>query len=430
MVEPWQNYLLEDEQRHVFRVNRSTMTSEEVFASERSAIFERCWLYLGHTSEVRSGGDFVRRTVAGQPLFFVRGKDDRIRAFFNTCPHRGATICRQDAGNAKMFQCFYHAWTFALDGELTGMPDAAAYGDGFDRAEVGLREVPRCEAYRGFIFVSFDEHAVPLTEYLAGARDVLDVIVDAADGAAEIIGGAHEYGIEANWKLLVENSIDGYHALPVHETYLKYLARIEKRAALETGTDDTSVKAIIGKASDLGNGHAMVEYQAPWGRPIAKWSPLFGMAAKDEIAAIRERLRAKHGEERARRMVDLNRNLLIFPNLIINDIMAVVVRTIWPTSASRLLVRAWQLAPESETAGPRERRLEAFLTFLGPGGFATPDDVEALESCQAGFACSGVRWNDISRGMNREPQTVDELQMRVFWRRWVQMMGRRAAIPA
>ncbi|MBD5604800.1 MAG: Rieske 2Fe-2S domain-containing protein [Candidatus Eremiobacteraeota bacterium] len=424
------SYIHEDEQRHVFRVDRESMTSEEVFAAERDAIFAHCWLYLGHTSEVRATGDFVRREVAGQPLFFARGKDDRIRAFFNTCPHRGATVWRQDSGNAKAFQCFYHAWTFGLDGALTGMPDQAGYSEVFDRDEVGLREVARCEIYRGFIFVCFDENVVSLHDYLAGARDALDLIVDAADGAAEILGGTHEYGINANWKLLVENSIDGYHGLPVHETYFKYLTRIEQRATRENGTDDATPKTIVGRALDLGGGHAMVEYQAPWGRPIAKWSPLFGTPARAEIAAIREHLRAKHGEERAERMVGLNRNLLIFPNLVVNDIMAVVVRAIWPTSASRLLVRAWQLAPESETAGPRERRLEAFLTFLGPGGFATPDDVEALESCQAGFACSGVRWNDISRGMSREPQTVDEFQMRVFWRRWSQMMGGRVAIPA
>jgi p-cumate 2,3-dioxygenase alpha subunit len=425
-----QRYIHEDEQRQIFRVNRAAMTEQSVFEAERAAIFARCWLYLGHTSEVRNPGDFVRRSVDGQPLFFVRGKDGGIRAFFNTCTHRGATVCRQDAGTATSFQCFYHAWTFGLDGALVGIPDVAAYGDGFDKASMGLREVPRCDIYRGFIFVCFDPNVVSLSDYLAGAKEIIDLVVDAADGAAEIVGGAHDYAINANWKLLVENSVDGYHGLPVHETYFKYLTRIEERAAAQHGANDVTVKAVVGGATDLGNGHAVVEYAAPWGRPIAKWSPLFGPEAKGELAAIRERLRARFGEERARRMIDLNRNMLIFPNLVINDIMAVVVRSIWPVSATRMQVRAWQLAPESETAGPRERRLEAFLTFLGPGGFATPDDVEALESCQAGFACSGVAWNDISRGMNRLPQTVDELQMRVFWRRWAHLLGSRSTVPA
>ncbi len=430
MADRVQGYIIDDEQRGIFRVDRATMTSEDVLAAEREAIFATCWLYLGHESEVRSSGDFVRRTIAGQPLFFARGKDGRIRTFFNTCPHRGATICRQDAGNAKVFQCFYHAWSFGFDGALTGLPDEAAYGAGFDRTQMGLREVPHCDSYRGFVFVCFAENVLPLPDYLAGAKDVLDLMVDACDGAAEIIGGAHDYSMNANWKLQVENSVDGYHGLPVHETYFKYLTRIEQRAAEQYGTDDSTVKAVIGDALDLGNGHTVIEYSAPWGRPIAKWSPLFGPAAKADLAAIRERLRAKFGEERARRMVEFNRNMLIFPNLVINDIMAIVVRTIWPVSATKMFVKAWQLAPESETEGPRERRLEAFLTFLGPGGFATPDDIEALESCQAGFAATGVRYNDISRGMHRVPQTVDELQMRVFWRRWAQALGARAAVPA
>ena len=72
----------------------------------------------------------------------------------------------------------------------------------------------------------------------------------------------------------------------------------------------------------------------------------------------------------------------------------------------------------------RAFRLEWSRAFLGPGGLATPDDVEALESCQAGFTAGGVRWNDISRGIHRKARTNDELQMRTFWRQWnAQMTG-------
>src|SRR6266487_5777389 len=78
-------------------------------------------------------------------------------------------------------------------------------------------------------------------------------------------------------------------------------------------------------SSDLG--HAVLEYAAPWGRPVAKWEPLFGEDARDEIARLRADLVDKHGEERAARMADTNRNLLIYPNLVINDIMAITVRT-------------------------------------------------------------------------------------------------------
>ena len=80
---------------------------------------------------------------------------------------------------------------------------------------------------------------------------------------------------------------------------------------------------------------------------------------------------------------------------------------------------AWNLVPREESGQVLARRLDSFLTFLGPGGFATPDDVEALESCQLGFRASEVEWSDLSRGMLlEEPRSDHELQMRGFWRQW------------
>ena len=128
-------------------------------------------------------------------------------------------------------------------------------------------------------------------------------------------------------------------------------------------------------------------------------------------------------------MAELSRNLFIYPNLVINDIMAVVVRTFMPTSPTSMTVDAWELAARSELPSVRARRLDSFLTFLGPGGFATPDDIEALESCQRGFASGGVEWSDISRGMHRAPHTNDEEQMRAFWRRWAEQVAGAGAAP-
>ena len=155
---------------------------------------------------------------------------------------------------------------------------------------------------------------------------------------------------------------------------------------------------------------------------MAKWEPLFGEQARSEIDRLRADLVERYGEERAHKITEVNRNLLIYPNLIINDIMAVTVRTLFPVAPDRVDVTAWELARRDELAPLRQRRLDSFLTFLGPGGFATPDDIEALESCQQGFASGGVEWNDISRGMARPPMANDEEQMREFWRRWQQQM--------
>lgn len=401
----------EDRDAHRFRVHRSTMTSPEIHAMEIEKVFGRCWLYIGHESEIPNPGDFVRRPVGNRQMFMVRSKAGEVNVFHNSCTHRGAMICRQDKGTAKVFSCFYHAWSFNTDGRLVGVPDREAYGDGLDFSALGLRSPARVESYRGFVFLSYDPTIVDLVDYLADAKEYIDLVVDAT-GDAEIIPGTNQYAIDANWKLLAENSVDGYHAVSTHDTYFKYLVAL--------GTDLQG--GVNGTAKSLGNGHAVLEYAAPWGRPVAKWEPLFGEKSRAEIGRLRADLVEKHGEERASRMADTNRNLLIYPNLVINDIMAITVRTFMPVSPGRMEVTAWELAPSEELPQLRQRRLDSFLTFLGPGGFATPDDIEALESCQQGFHSGGPEWNDLSRGMAREPHANDEEQMRAFWRRWNQQI--------
>jgi p-cumate 2,3-dioxygenase subunit alpha len=406
--------VVDDPEHHEFRVHRSAMTSPEIHRQEIARIFDHSWLYVGHESEIPQPGDFVRRPVAGRPVFMVRGvKSGNVNVFHNTCPHRGALVCRQDSGSAKVFQCFYHAWSFDSEGALRGVPDRDAYGPELDFSKHGLRRVARVASYRGFVFASYDPEIVDLETYLAGAKDYIDLVVDSGEGTFEVIKGTNEYSIGANWKLLVENSVDGYHAQSTHDTYFKYLSSM--------GTDLRG--GVSGRAVGLGNGHAVIEYTAPWGRPVAKWEPLFGEQARTEIDRLRTNLVDHYGQERAHAMTEVNRNLLIYPNLIINDIMAVTVRTLFPVAPDCVDVTAWELARRDELASLRQRRLDSFLTFLGPGGFATPDDIEALESCQQGFVSGGLEWNDISRGMARPPMANDEEQMREFWRRWQHHMG-------
>jgi p-cumate 2,3-dioxygenase alpha subunit len=272
--------------------------------------------------------------------------------------------------------------------------------------------------YRGFVFACFDAGAESLYDYLAGAREYLDLVADQSELGMKIVAGQQSYSARANWKLLVENSYDGYHGLPTHQRYFGFLTDI--------GIDfkGNSLGAPVEqKAVDLGNGHAVLEYQSAWGRPIAHWVPPFGEHRKLHFEELRRRFDDRFGPERGRRICETSRNLGIFPNLVINDIMAITVRTFYPVSPDYMEVNAWAIAPMEESAEDSALRLDSFLTFLGPGGFATPDDVEMLESCQRGFANREVAWSDISRGMKREkPSLTDELQMRAFWRRWNQLM--------
>jgi nitrite reductase/ring-hydroxylating ferredoxin subunit len=100
---------MEDRERRIFRVNREVFRSPQLFARERTRLWDRLWLYLGHESEVPRPGDFKQRTLAGRPLIFSRDSAGRVRAFLNACPHRGTILCRETEGNAKTFQCFMDA---------------------------------------------------------------------------------------------------------------------------------------------------------------------------------------------------------------------------------------------------------------------------------------------------------------------------------
>lgn len=415
--------VVDDRARGVFRVHRAAMTSPEILGLERERVFDRCWLYLGHESEVATPGDYRRRTVNGRPLIFVRRADGELAVYYNSCTHRGAPLCRDDAGNAGHFQCFYHAWTFDNAGNLAALPSEDGYPETFDRAELALRRPPRLESYRGFVFVCYDADVESLVDYLAGATEYLDLVADQSEVGMRIVPGANEYSARANWKLLVENSLDGYHGLPVHQTFQEYQRSIGS-VLRRTGITD-------GRAVDLGNGHAVIEAESQIGRPVAKWDTLFGEDARDDIAAIRRRLVERFGEDRTFRIADTIRNLSIFPNLVINDVAAITVRVFEPTAPDFMNITAWALAPGEETPAQLHRRLDSYLTFLGPGGFATPDDIEVLEQCQIGYrSVRDLEYSDISRGMDRaEPRMIDELQMRAFWRAWHARIEGRPVAP-
>ena len=250
-----QDLIVDDRARGVFRVNRRAFTDPEILEQERREVFDRSWLYAGHESEIVKPGDFVTRRVGGRPLILVRDGDGAAHAYLNTCPHRGNIVCRERAGSTRLFRCFYHAWAFDLGGKLAAVPGDDAYTPAFDREALGLKPVPRLEIYRGMMFVSFDPGIEGLVDYLGNAREYLDLILEFRGEQVEIVHGSQAYSMKANWKLLVENSMDGCHAIPTHQ-------RIQG----------------IGLA--LGAGHAVIENRA-------RALPITG-TAKAELDAIRD----------------------------------------------------------------------------------------------------------------------------------------------
>ncbi len=424
-------HVVEDKEKQAFFVNREVFVSPDVLEREQRRIFDRTWIYIGHASEIKNPGDFHTRPINGRPVIFCRDRKGEVKALINSCRHRGALVCRERSGNARQFYCMYHGWTYNTDGSIKTIPGEEAYPPTFDRAQMGLTPVPRLESYRDFFFVNFDRDAVDLSTYLGNAKDYIDLVLEQSpSGRMEIISGVQEYEVKGNWKLMVENSVDDYHLLATHSTWLNYMRNSGVNIAPPKGSG--LLLPTKGYGRDLGNGHLTTDNPNFRGRPVAKWISVYGEEAKADIDAIRGELVKRLGEARAGRVMDTNRNLSIFPNLIINDGSAVTVRFFYPLGPDRMRVVAWALGPVEETEAQRARRLYAFLTFYGPGGFATPDDVAALEAAQQGYqAWREVPWNDMSRGMAKGPEEeqlhTDEGHLRVFWRKWAEMMGRRGA---
>ena len=417
-------YIIDDPGNRRFLLNREVLVSEEILRHELTAIFAKSWIYVGHASELKQPNDFVTRRVAGRPVIFCRDGRGAVRCLLNTCRHRGAIVCTAREGNARRFNCVYHGWSYANNGELVGVPGDDAYAASFRKAEFGLASPPRFESYRDFWFLNLDAKAQPLKDYLGRATDYIDLVIEQSpSGRMQIIAGTQEYDVAANWKLMVENSVDDYHLPSTHSTWLNYMKNsgVNVTPSKEAGM----LLPSKGLAIDLGNGNFTTDNVNFRGRPVAKWISIYGEGAKPEIDAIRQELVQRLGPERAARVADTNRNLVIFPNLVINDGSSVTVRTFFPDGAGRMHVTAWALGPEEESERARARRLDAFLTFYGPGGFATPDDVEALELVQQGLAnWQDVPWSEMSRGMGKDSDFLnsDEHHLRIFWRHWNRLM--------
>ena len=184
-------------------------SSREWYQAEVERLHMKVWNFLGRTDRVAIPGDYFTTEYAGIPLIIVRGEDDQVRAFSNSCRHRGARVVDGE-GNCSAFTCPYHGWTYLLDGTLRNareMDDTV----GFEFEDYGLIQV-RLETWDGFIFVNFDDEAEGLLDYLGDAPEVLKSY-NCGDLVCTRIK-THE--VHCNWKIHIENAMEDYHVPNVH----------------------------------------------------------------------------------------------------------------------------------------------------------------------------------------------------------------------
>lgn len=429
MNAPWEitsdRYVHIDRARGRFMVDKRVFMDDAVFRKERDFIFNRCWLYVAHESEVKKPGDFLTRLVGGYSILFTMDREGKRHAFHNLCTHRGTLLTMDKCGSAKSFTCPYHGWTFGSNGNLLTQSAPYGYHAEFNAdGAYNLVPVPRFEEYRGFWFLNMNPRAVCLEKYLAGAKEWIDLIVDQNEAGLEVTPGEQEFRVKCNWKSISENQIDSYHGLALHMSYFEYA---RKRAGQ---TPEQQAASYDGTSAGFGNGHAGFEVTVRTGKPVADWIPAFGEETKPHIDAKQAELIAKYGE-RGQRMACRTRNLLIFPNTILNDVVSLSIRTSFPETATTSRSNIWPLAPVGEHPSVRKIRMQNHLTFVGPGGFAHPDDYEIFDRRALGDLQSPPLMHDYSKGlvpgsdndlMVAEGKHADEAQQRAWWSQWDRML--------
>lgn len=185
-------------------------SAEPFFRREVDRIFLKTWNLVGRGDFVAKPGDYLTFDLVGVPVIIMRGRDHRLRAFINSCRHRGARLLDGE-GQCQTIRCPYHSWIYDLDGHLraaVGMHDATD----FKPSDHGLLPV-RLQSWLGFIFICFDESAPPLDEYLGD----LEGYVQSYRFEDMITVKRKSWTLRSNWKLYVENSMENFHLPTVHE---------------------------------------------------------------------------------------------------------------------------------------------------------------------------------------------------------------------
>src|SRR5271166_316828 len=231
---------------------------------ERETVFAANWQVVGRLDQVRQAGQFFTIDVNDEPLLIVRSDDDKLRAFYNVCRHHAAAVEPQPSGCAKQFRCPYHGWTYGNDGSLKGMVEFDGVCN-FDRKDNGLVPI-RVDTWENFVFVNLDGKAARLVEFLGRVPSLVAPL--------KLTEKLHYfdrriYTLKCNWKVYVDNYLDGgYHVPHAHKglssvmEYTKYTIENFERSCLQSSPLDASSASESAIASTR-QGHAFYLWLYP-----------------------------------------------------------------------------------------------------------------------------------------------------------------------
>ena len=185
--------------------------SDEFWELERAHLWPRSWVMAGRANEIPKPGDFFCFDDLGVPMIIVRGRDLGLRAYYNTCQHRGAPVVRDKRGSSRQLRCQYHSWTYDIDdGHLVSVPDQRDFVD----LDLSVRCLPtlRCEEWDGWVFVNQDANAQPLLDFLGPIPAQLAEL----QGSSLVEIARRSEVVECNWKVMAEGFLEVYHFRHIH----------------------------------------------------------------------------------------------------------------------------------------------------------------------------------------------------------------------
>lgn len=191
-------------------------TNPAFLEQEQEKIFSCTWQLVGKVDQVSSPGDYFTTTVANEPVVVVCGKDFKIRSFSNVCRHRAGPVA-SGQGNSRFFQCLYHAWTYGIDGKLLGTPEFSGV-ECFSREENGLPEFETA-IWGNLIFVNLSKDSPTLADFLGD----IPTRIACHDIQSMSFAARKDWYVDCNWKVYVDNYLEGYHIPTVHPNLNKEL---------------------------------------------------------------------------------------------------------------------------------------------------------------------------------------------------------------
>lgn len=231
--------------------------SPKIFVREQEEIFSKHWLLVGHQTEIAKPGDFLLAKIDNESFIIVRDQRSTVRGFYNVCPHRGTRLKEEACGHASAIQCPYHAWTFALDGRLTGAPHMDEV-PGFDKANFSLRSV-NLGIWEGFIFLNLADDPVPLEKWfgsLGGKFSEWNMSILRREKHIE-------YDVQANWKLMFENYSECYHCPGVHP-------QLQKVSPYDSAENDLTSGPFLGGFMKVNPGKSLTNSGNACALPVGK----------------------------------------------------------------------------------------------------------------------------------------------------------------